>query len=442
MLGHQPDRVRAALIAVQDTGRQAIAELRGILHLLRGARDTPTFETALPPPVIAPIWWRRLLVHSAVADVVLAAGLVLASDVRLLFGDVTSGSWLMVAVSAAVAFLAIVIRRHVPLTALVIAALTTVVDLLLDAHSIGLAAVMATMAAMCSVATHTATRRSIPAAITAILAIGILVLIEVGVDSAVVAVVWLAIPWFGGRGGRAYRRQAEQLRTFTIRLGRERDARARLAVINERIRVARDLHDSVAHAVSVTVLQAGAAEQVMGSSPARARAAIIAVETQGRQAVIDLHHLLGLLDRDGDSHRAPQSSLARLDTLLSNVARTGLPITLRVQGQPAELPSGLDISAYRIVQEGLTNTLKHAGPVPTTVPLTTNQTGSPSRSATRVPSDPHHRPTTVDMGYSACGNASPATAAPWKLGRAPTAAIRSEPVFPSTTRPHDPHPDC
>ena len=367
-IGRQPDRARAALIAVQGTGRQAIAELRRVLHLLRDTQDTPNVEPALPPPVVAPAR-RRLTRFPVWGDLLLAVCLVLAPDVRLLFGDVASGLRLMVMVFAAVACLAIAIRRRVPLTALTIAAATTVAELQLDAQSMGLAPVIATMVAMYSVAAHTVTRRSVPAAVIATLSIAVQVLINVGGDSFVVAIVWLAIPWFGGRSVRAYRHQAEQLQTLTIRLGRERDALARLAVINERARVARDLHDSVAHTVSVMVLQAAAAEQVMDTSPDRARVAILAVENQGRQALVDLQYLLGLLDCCGAVPRAPQPSVARLDTLLAQVAWAGLPITLRVHGQPARLPTGLDISAYRIVQEGLTNTLKHAGPVPTTVTL-------------------------------------------------------------------------
>jgi signal transduction histidine kinase len=114
------------------------------------------------------------------------------------------------------------------------------------------------------------------------------------------------------------------------------------------------------------VLQAGAAEQVLQSSPDRAHDAIQAIEAHGRRAHDELCRLLGLCDSDARSSRVPQPSLSRLDTLF---AEAGLPVTLRVSGQQVRLPAGQDISAYRIVQEGLTNTLKHAGVVPATVTL-------------------------------------------------------------------------
>jgi signal transduction histidine kinase len=166
-----------------------------------------------------------------------------------------------------------------------------------------------------------------------------------------------------------YRHKAERQRALTTRLLREREARARLAVLEERARVARDLHDSVAHAVSVTVLLAGAAEQVLAISPNEARIAIRAITEQGQQAHADLRHLLGLLDQSDERLLKPQPSLAQLDSLVSQITQAGLPVTLQVRGRTTQLPTGLDISAYRIVQEGLTNALKHAGRVPTTVTL-------------------------------------------------------------------------
>jgi signal transduction histidine kinase len=266
----------------------------------------------------------------------------------------------------AVAFVAIMIRRFAPLAALLVAAAGTVAELLVFGAVMTFASVAAMMVAMYSVGADTATRRSIPAAATAVAAICALVALKVAADSALLAAVWLAMPWFAGRRVRAYRRRADELRMLTTRLARERDARARLAVLEERARVARELHDSLAHAINVMVLQAGAAEQVLVSAPIRAQEAICAIEAHGRQAHVDLCSLLGLCDHDASCPRVTQPGLTHLDRLF---AEAGLPVTLQVSGCPARLPAGLDISAYRIVQEGLTNTLKHAGPVPTTVTL-------------------------------------------------------------------------
>lgn len=366
LVSNEPDRARAALITVQDNGRAVIAQLRRVLRLLRTAPDTPRPEADLPAPAPTPAWWNRLIARSIWADVLLALFVVLFADPQLTHIDPFSGIPAPIAVSAAAAFLAIMIRRRLPFAALLIATTTSFVELLLFGTAMGFASVAATMLAMYSVAAHTTTRRSVPAAVTAIVPICVLLLLKIGPDSATVGAIWLGLPWFGGRHVRTYRRRAEQLRTLTTRLTHERHARARLAVLDERARVARELHDSLAHAVNVMVLQAGAAEQVLTQSPNRARDAIRVVETQGRQAHNDLCHLLGLLDCDGVSPRTPQPSLTRLDTLF---AKAGLPVALHVSGHPARLPADLDISAYRIVQEALTNTLKHTGPVPTTVTI-------------------------------------------------------------------------
>jgi signal transduction histidine kinase len=118
------------------------------------------------------------------------------------------------------------------------------------------------------------------------------------------------------------------------------------------------------------VLQAGAAERVLDGAPERARGAARAIEAQGRQALGELHELLGVLRADEDqSPRAPQPGLTRLDALIEQVRRSGLPVELRVDGNPTPLPVGLDVSAYRIIQEALTNALKHAGAVHTAVTL-------------------------------------------------------------------------
>jgi signal transduction histidine kinase len=369
MLSHQPDRARVALIAVQDNGRDAIAQLQRVLRLLRSTPDRRGPEADLPLPAPAGGWWNRRLIRSTWVDVLLAVFVVLFSDSSMTHIDSLGRTPVPIVVSAAVAFVAIMARRRMPLVALLIAATATVAELLLFGDATGFASIAATMLVMYSVGAHTATRRSVPAAVTALVALVVLVLFTVGPDSAAVSAVWLGMPWFAGRHVRIYRRRAERLRALTSRLTHERDARARLAVLDERARVARELHDSLAHSINVMVLQAGAAEQVLIPSPDRARDAIRVVESQGRQAHNDLSHLLGLLDGVCVSQRTPQPSLTRLETLLDQVRQTGLPITLRVAGHPARLPADLDTSAYRIVQEALTNTLKHAGPVPTTVTL-------------------------------------------------------------------------
>ena len=147
-----------------------------------------------------------------------------------------------------------------------------------------------------------------------------------------------------------------------IRLAeRERDVAAREAVVAERARIARELHDVVAHSVSVMVVQAQAGPRLL-ADPQGARGAFRSIETTGREALVELRRLLGVL-RGGDGHAttAPQPGLGSLDKLLEQVREAGLRVDLRIEGEPAPLPAGVDLSAYRIVQEALTNTVRHAG---------------------------------------------------------------------------------
>jgi signal transduction histidine kinase len=191
-----------------------------------------------------------------------------------------------------------------------------------------------------------------------------------GADAAdvLLPVVIVGIPWLSGRAVAAYRRQGAELRALAQRLACERDARARLAVLDERARVARELHDSIAHAVSVMVLQAGGAEPVLDTAPAQARVALQAIQEVGRDALGQLGTLLGLLvPADDRPPLAPRPGLAELERLLDTVRRAGLPVRLATLGEPVPLPAALDAAAYRVIQEALTNALKHAGAAPTNV---------------------------------------------------------------------------
>ncbi|KAF0648604.1 hypothetical protein K701_17590 [Streptomyces fradiae ATCC 10745 = DSM 40063] len=149
-------------------------------------------------------------------------------------------------------------------------------------------------------------------------------------------------------------------------LERERESAARIAVDAERARIATELHDIVSHNVSLMVVQAGAAREVLATMPDDAAAAMSAVETAGRNTMTELRHLLGLLApaQNGDDEPygmdlSPQPSLSRLGPLIDRIAFAGLPVEMRISGEPRPLPTGIDVTAYRIIQEALTNALKH-----------------------------------------------------------------------------------
>lgn len=169
------------------------------------------------------------------------------------------------------------------------------------------------------------------------------------------------IAWFAGFALHQWAAQAEAAEERAARAEREREQAARLAVAEERARIARELHDVVAHAVSVMVLQVGAIRHRLPQSMADDRDALHDVERTGRSALTEMRRLLGAMRQEGkDVELAPQPGLDHLQALLQEVERAGLPVRLHREGGPFALPRALDLSAYRVIQEGLTNTLKHA----------------------------------------------------------------------------------
>ncbi|WP_246095934.1 sensor histidine kinase [Streptomyces botrytidirepellens] len=180
------------------------------------------------------------------------------------------------------------------------------------------------------------------------------------------AAVCAAAAWLGAALIRVRRRHRSAIEERGWLLERERESAARTAVDAERARIAADLHDIVSHNVSLMVVQAGAAREVLATMPDEAAAAMSAVESAGRNAMTELRHLLGLLApaQNGDDEPcgtdlSPQPSLSRLSPLIDRFAFAGLPVEVRISGEPRPLPGGIDVTAYRIIQEALTNALKH-----------------------------------------------------------------------------------
>ncbi len=183
----------------------------------------------------------------------------------------------------------------------------------------------------------------------------------------------LALPWALGAVIRSLQARGIELARRADELQREREERAAHAVFDERVRIARELHDVVAHHVSVMGVQAGAARHVMARDPSGAQAALASVEAASREAVAELHNMLGFLRQgntpDDPEDLAPQPGLREIEPLVAKLRSAALHVDLDVTGTKRELPRTLELSAYRVVQEALTNTLKHGNARHTSVTL-------------------------------------------------------------------------
>jgi signal transduction histidine kinase len=233
----------------------------------------------------------------------------------------------------------------------------------------------------CVIAAYTAAVYSpykIPALVSLPLAAGIYTQIR---EPAIPTVPDDAVPFLilipigvVAEGLRRWKRRADEDRARLSTLEREQADALRRATEHERARIARELHDVVTHNVSVMVIQAGAARKIMGAEPDQARDALLAVEAGGRAAMAELRHVMGLLTMDSDgpdpastAGLTPQPGLDRLDALVQRVRDTGMAVELTMAGEPRPLLPGVELTAYRVVQEALTNTVKHAAGATATV---------------------------------------------------------------------------
>ncbi|MGW4309024.1 sensor histidine kinase [Streptomyces californicus] len=181
----------------------------------------------------------------------------------------------------------------------------------------------------------------------------------------IIMTVPFVLAWVLGDSLRTRRAYFDQLEERAARLEREREAQSKVAVAAERARIARELHDVVAHNVSVMVVQADGAAYVMDTAPDQAKQALETISSTGRQALAEMRRLLGVL-RTGDAPESgeyvPQPDVEQIEDLVEQVRQTGLEVDFKVEGTPRPLPSGVELTAYRVVQEALTNTRKHGGP--------------------------------------------------------------------------------
>jgi signal transduction histidine kinase len=296
--------------------------------------------------------WPWLHRHTWLTDVTLTAVLLVGGTVAASQAD-RSAVALLFTLTGTLPLLA---RRRFPYAA---AAVTT-------ASALGLIAVGAWVLPLAlAVALYTLTSlregtRARRAAFLAIASVGVAELFSGGVEfgaaaARVVLLVAVALLGDNVRSRRAYVREIEEK---AARLEQERESEAQRAAAEEQARIARELHDVIAHALTVIVVQAGAADDAFEFDPRRAREPIREVDRAARAALADLRRALGVVD--SAQQLAPQPSLGQLDTLVESVRATGLDVELEIDGQRKALPAAVDLSAYRIVQEALTNSLKHA----------------------------------------------------------------------------------
>ncbi len=314
---------------------------------------------------------RRLLPRLSAGDVILAVGILLvevfaAAQARAGDGSISAAigglpipAWIALIIGSAV----LVVRRHRPL-----AVLAVVVAAYAVWHLFGYAdgPSLAIIVAMYGVGRYIADLRA--SVLAVIVATGVFVAVafrdgDPMADIALAATVVPFLPWYIGRRVAARQERVRLLEERAELLERERATELRQVVEEERRSIARELHDVVAHRVSLMTVQAGAAQAILDEDPVRAAKAMNAVEEAGRAALDELRHLLGVLGpRAGEQPRTPAASLADLPKLAEQMDSAGLSVSLDIEGVPDGLPTRVDLSAFRIIQESLTNSLRHAGP--------------------------------------------------------------------------------
>jgi signal transduction histidine kinase len=256
--------------------------------------------------------------------------------------------------------IAIAWRRRAPVVVLVV----EVAGIVLLTNDLGWPEGVAALIAIYSAALYSSKRMLVLALL--LLAAGALLATskQVTIPNGLVPFLLLAPPWLAGDAMRIRELRAQALAARATRLELEQEA----AVHAERARIARELHDVVTHSVSVMVLQTGAARQIMPKDEGRSRALLESVEASGRQALDELRRMLGVLAEQGDdAPLSPQPDVTQISSLIGQMRQAGMAVELSVKGEPRAITGGVSVAAYRIVQEALTNVLKHANSAPSQV---------------------------------------------------------------------------
>lgn len=302
---------------------------------------------------------------ASIAFVLSVVALISATPAELALFERAPDGWAYVLVAGQT--LPIAFRRVRPVAVLGVVVAAFVLDRMLDYPSS--TAAVGVAFAFHSLGSQLPRKRSLQiglpviAVLVAFTAMGARYVESVSVGTVIILLIATLVPLLLGREVNERRRYLTELEERAVRLEHDREQQARRAVREERTRIARELHDVVAHEMTVMTVQAAAARRVISKDPDQASEALTAIESAGHDALAEMRRLLGLLrHEDGEGDLLPQPGLGRLSGLMEQMEESGLPTSLVIEGDATVLPAGIDLSAYRIIQESLTNSLKHGGP--------------------------------------------------------------------------------
>jgi len=308
-------------------------------------------------------WTQRLADPLLIIDIAVAIAFAVYGVADALGGHDFPGPPPVTASLLAVSALALIWRRRRPLLSFTVSFGAQILIVLAFGHFDAGSSLLICLVATLSVAAYGEHRAYV---------VGVLILFDVALNvpgkldevlaGGFFTTMALGLPFAVGLTMRHREAHARVLEERTAELEREQELRAAAAAAEERRRIARELHDIIAHGLGVVVLQAGAATQVLDRDPQRARDALDLIRHIGQEAIGEMGTLVGLMRDDARPAREPQPSLADLDRLIATTRDAGLPVELSVDGQARPLPPAVELSAFRVIQEGLTNALKHAGP--------------------------------------------------------------------------------
>jgi signal transduction histidine kinase len=312
-------------------------------------------------------WWRSLdrrVLDATVAVLLLVVTVIPLATRSLVAGQRPSDIWAyLLAVALCVPF---VFHRRFPVAAITVACCALVLYAVGRYNAYPGLPIFVLVA---GISLHSTRRRALLAAGLAAVALSVAVWLQpervATASTWVASLLAVAVAWLWGENLRNRRARWAAMEERARRLEAEREESDRQAVTDERLRIARELHDVVAHSMSVIAVQSGVANHVIDSRPAQARQALATIEATSRSALVELRRLLGVL-RQGDDPVAslePNPGMAEIGRLADQIRSAGVEVELKVEGEPGELPPGVDLSAFRIAQEGLTNVLKHGGGV-------------------------------------------------------------------------------